>query len=72
MDIHIVYRLYYGNATAAFEEYQLQYPWLWISDSCVFMHIHHYMQDKGSLLTVDNSAECPVQKMWKMKEILPA
>lgn len=56
MDSHIVYRLCYGNATAAVEEYQLQYPWWWISDSNVFTHIHHYMQEKGSFLSVNNGA----------------
>jgi len=68
MDIHIVYRLCYGNATAAFEEYQLQYPWWWISDSHVFTHIHHYMQEKGYFLSVDISAECPVQKCGRRRK----
>lgn len=70
MDIHIVYRLCYGNATVAVEEYQLQYPWWWISDSHVFTHIHHYMQEKVSFLSVNDGAECQVQKMWNTKEIL--
>lgn len=70
IDIHIVCRLCYGNATAAVEEYQLQYPWWRISDSHVFMHIHHYMEEKGSFLSVNNGAEGQVQKMWKTKETL--
>jgi len=40
-DMHFVYRVCNGNATAAVEEYRLRYPQWWVPDRRVFTRVQH-------------------------------
>jgi len=77
-DMHFVYRVCKGNASAVVENYRLRYPRQRIPDrrvftrvqscSLVFTRVHAHLRERGSFPSVNRCAERQIQRNMEEDE----